>query len=213
MKTVLGCSARFAAIAVSGMIAAAAPPASAHEDADPHAHHHMMRDMKMSSVAYSLPDVTLVRDDDRAVSLKDALNDGRPVVLTFIYTTCTSICPVISQTLSQLQAKLGQDRDKVHLVSISIDPENDTPRACVRMRRNSARGRNGSTTPARLPQALPRRKPSMCSGRTRWTTTRWCCCAPRRAGTGFESTDSRRRMSCSIRITVSSRPPDGAAGR
>ncbi len=127
MKTVLGCSARFAAIAVSGMIAAAAPPASAHEDADPHAHHHMMRDMKMSSVAYSLPDVTLVRDDDRAVSLKDALNDGRPVVLTFIYTTCTSICPVISQTLSQLQAKLGPDRDKVHLVSISIDPENDTP--------------------------------------------------------------------------------------
>ncbi|MDO3564014.1 SCO family protein [Ralstonia pseudosolanacearum] len=127
MKTVLGCSARFAAIAVSGMIAAAAPPASAHEDVDPHAHHHMMRDMKMSSVAYSLPDVTLVRDDDRAISLKDALNDGRPVVLTFIYTTCTSICPVISQTLSQLQAKLGPDRDKVHLVSISIDPENDTP--------------------------------------------------------------------------------------
>ncbi|MDO3524670.1 SCO family protein [Ralstonia nicotianae] len=127
MKTVLGCSARFAAIAVSGMIAVAAPPASAHEDADPHAHHHMMRDMKMSSVAYSLPDVTLVRDDDRAISLKDALNDGRPVVLTFIYTTCTSICPVISQTLSQLQAKLGPDRDKVHLVSISIDPENDTP--------------------------------------------------------------------------------------
>jgi protein SCO1/2 len=86
-----------------------------------------MRNMKMSQVAYNLPDVMLVRDDNRTVSFKDEINDGRPVVLTFIYTTCTSICPVISQTLSQLQSKLGADRDKVHLVSISIDPENDTP--------------------------------------------------------------------------------------
>ncbi|QUP55627.1 redoxin domain-containing protein (plasmid) [Ralstonia syzygii] len=127
MNTVLNLPVRFAAVAVAGMIAVSAPCVSAQEDADPHAHHHMMRNTKISSVAYSPPDVTLVRDDNRTVSLKDELNDGRPVVLTFIYTTCTSICPVISQTLSQLQAKLGPDRDKVHLVSISIDPENDTP--------------------------------------------------------------------------------------
>jgi protein SCO1/2 len=87
----------------------------------------MMRDMKMSTVEYSPPAVMLVRDDGRTVALKDELDDGRPVVLTFIYTTCTSICPVISQTLSQLQSELGVDRDKVHLMSISIDPENDTP--------------------------------------------------------------------------------------
>jgi protein SCO1/2 len=118
---------RLAALAAAAMVGISAPPASAHDETDPHAHHHMMRNMKMSQVAYNLPDVMLVRDDNRTVSFKDEINDGRPVVLTFIYTTCTSICPVISQTLSQLQSKLGADRDKVHLVSISIDPENDTP--------------------------------------------------------------------------------------
>ncbi|HEY6018361.1 MAG TPA: SCO family protein, partial [Candidatus Paceibacterota bacterium] len=40
---------------------------------------------------------------------------------------CTEICPLVSHTLAQLQDKLGADRDRVHLVSISIDPERDTP--------------------------------------------------------------------------------------
>jgi protein SCO1/2 len=127
MNPVLRVSMRLAALAAAAMVGISAPPASAHDETDPHAHHHMMRNMKMSQVAYNLPDVMLVRDDNRTVSFKDEINYGRPVVLTFIYTTCTSICPVISQTLSQLQSKLGADRDKVHLVSISIDPENDTP--------------------------------------------------------------------------------------
>jgi protein SCO1/2 len=48
-------------------------------------------------------------------------------VLSFIYTTCTTICPLTSATLSELQRKLGDARDSVHLVSISIDPEQDTP--------------------------------------------------------------------------------------
>jgi protein SCO1/2 len=97
-----------------------APESHAHE-------HHMMSGTKRSTVDYTLPAVMLVRDDGQTVALKNELDDGRPVVLTFIYTTCTTICPLISQTLSQLQSELGADRDKVHLVSISIDPEEDTP--------------------------------------------------------------------------------------
>jgi protein SCO1/2 len=97
--------------------------------ADPHAHHHrMMAPETTRSVRdYALPSVSLVRDDGKTVSLVDELNDGRPVVLSFIYTTCTSICPITSQTLSELQGKLGTARDSVHLMSISIDPEQDTP--------------------------------------------------------------------------------------
>ncbi|WP_429574367.1 SCO family protein [Paraburkholderia sp. UCT70] len=92
-----------------------------------HMHHHEMTTGTMrSTVEYTLPAVTLVRDDGKAVSLSDELNDGRPVILTFIYTTCTTICPMVSQTFEELQARLGADRDKVHLVSISIDPEEDT---------------------------------------------------------------------------------------
>lgn len=99
------------------------------QGADPHAHHHhhMMAGSMRSTANYTLPPVTLVRDDGKTVSLTNELNDGRPVILTFIYTTCTTICPMISEALHQLQSELGSDRDKVHLVSVSIDPEEDTP--------------------------------------------------------------------------------------
>jgi protein SCO1/2 len=55
------------------------------------------------------------------------MNDGRPVVLNFIFTTCTSICPLMSATFAQFDERLGPDARKVHLMSISIDPEHDTP--------------------------------------------------------------------------------------
>lgn len=44
-------------------------------------------------------------------------------MLNFIFTTCTTVCPVMSATFSQAQGKLG----KVRMISISIDPEHDTP--------------------------------------------------------------------------------------
>lgn len=80
-----------------------------------------------TTVNYIVPPITMVRDDGKTVQLADELNDGRPVVLNFIYTSCSGICPLASHTFSQLQRKLGADRDRVHLVSISIDPEEDTP--------------------------------------------------------------------------------------
>lgn len=104
--------------------------ATAQEGSDPHAMHHQMMtrsDINRSVNNYTIPEVKLVREDGKTVSLPDELNDGRPVVMNFIYTTCTTICPLMSQTLERLQGMLGADRDKVHLVSISIDPEADTP--------------------------------------------------------------------------------------
>ena len=76
---------------------------------------------------YAIPDVRLVRADGRDVSLREELNDGRPVVMSFIFTTCTTICPLSSSNFQKLQSKLGADRKRVHMVSISIDPEEDTP--------------------------------------------------------------------------------------
>ena len=103
------------------------------EAADPHAgHHHMMMaamsaGTSTSTAQYELPPIKLVRDDGKKVTLPQELNDGRPVIVNFIYTSCTQICPVTSRTFTQLQSKLGAEREKVHLVSISIDPEQDTP--------------------------------------------------------------------------------------
>lgn len=80
-----------------------------------------------TSAAYAVPDIELVRDDGKTVRLRQELDDGRPVVLSFIFTSCTTICPMISATLAQVQRELGPARERVHLVSISIDPEFDTP--------------------------------------------------------------------------------------
>ena len=76
---------------------------------------------------YAVPAVRLVREDGKAVSLPEEMNDGRPILLNFIFTTCTSICPLLSGTFAQFERRLGADASKVHLMSISIDPEHDTP--------------------------------------------------------------------------------------
>jgi protein SCO1/2 len=80
-----------------------------------------------STVSYQTPAVTLVREDGKRVSLESELDDGRPVLLNFIFTTCSSICPLTSRTLEEFQRKLGSEAARVHLMSISIDPEQDTP--------------------------------------------------------------------------------------
>ena len=80
-----------------------------------------------SQAAYVTPAVTLLRDDGKSVSLPAELDDGRPVVMNFVYTSCTTICPMSSQLFERFQRALGVRRELVHLVSISIDPEQDTP--------------------------------------------------------------------------------------
>ena len=81
----------------------------------------------ISASQYPVPPVRLVRDDGKVVLLPEELNDGRPVVLNFIFTTCSSTCPLMSQTFAQFDSELGADRERVHLMSISTDPEEDTP--------------------------------------------------------------------------------------
>ena len=85
------------------------------------------RQVRITTVNFSVPDVQLVRDDGKRVSLPAEMNDGRAVVLNFIFTTCSSFCPLSSQTFSQFQDALGAGIKQVHLMSISIDPEEDTP--------------------------------------------------------------------------------------
>jgi protein SCO1 len=110
-------------------LACAAPAAEAPLLTGEHAHHHASAPSSTARTVahYRIPDVELVRDDARKVRLDAEINDGRPVVLAFIYTSCTTVCPLTSQTLATLQDKLGAARDRVHIISISIDPEQDTP--------------------------------------------------------------------------------------
>lgn len=76
---------------------------------------------------YVVPDVTLVNQDGKKVRLAELLAANQPVMLDFIYGTCTTICPVLSAGYSNLQRKLGPEAQQVRLVSVTIDPEYDTP--------------------------------------------------------------------------------------
>jgi len=116
-------------IAIVLMLAAAWVRAGEH---DHHAHAAPALDLSAqlarSTSTYSPPAIGVTRQDGRRVDFARELDDGRPVFLNFIYTTCTAICPPMTQTFAALQRKLGDERDKVHMVSVTIDPENDTPR-------------------------------------------------------------------------------------
>ena len=75
-----------------------------------------------------LPNVELVTQDGETVRFYDDVVQGKIVVFSFIYTTCRDICPLITARLAQVYEKLGDAAGRdVHFVSISIDPENDTP--------------------------------------------------------------------------------------
>jgi protein SCO1/2 len=113
------------ALFATGYVSAGDAPAAT----DAHAAHQMSDegDVRRSVAQYTIPKATLVRDDGTSVDLVTELNDGRPVVLNFIYTSCTTICPMSSQTFEQFQERLGSGSESVHMMSISIDPEQDTP--------------------------------------------------------------------------------------
>jgi protein SCO1/2 len=103
---------------------------AAEQEHDPHAHHrHMMKQSgyKSSMHSYSIPKLVLIDMDNNKVALPEALGGKGPVMLNFIFTTCTTICPVLSATFSQVQRKLGDEAKNLRMVSITIDPEQDTP--------------------------------------------------------------------------------------
>lgn len=77
---------------------------------------------------YKIPDVVLINQDGKRVRLQSLLTSDTPVVVDFIYGTCTTICPVLSAGFINLQGKLGALNQNVRLISITIDPENDTPK-------------------------------------------------------------------------------------
>lgn len=74
---------------------------------------------------YKLPAVTLLDAAGSQVALADELNHDGPLLMQFIFTTCPTICPVMTSTFSAVQNELADE--PVRLVSISIDPEHDTP--------------------------------------------------------------------------------------
>lgn len=99
----------------------------AHSATDDHMHMLSKRDYVRKVQSYPVPDISLIGTDGRSTSLARELTGEGPVMLNFIYSTCTTICPIMTTTFAQVRKQLGPERDKVRMVSITIDPEHDVP--------------------------------------------------------------------------------------
>ncbi len=75
------------------------------------------------------PNFALQDQARHTVRLSD--EHDRIVLVTFLYTHCQDVCPLIAEILNQALRQLGPDRSQVRVLAVSVDPEGDT-RAAVR---------------------------------------------------------------------------------
>jgi protein SCO1 len=83
---------------------------------------------KRVQIGETVPDFDLVDQNGAPLTLSQF--KGSAVLVTFIYTRCPlpNFCPLMSNRFSELQDRLAKKfPGKVHLISISFDPEFDTP--------------------------------------------------------------------------------------
>ena len=85
---------------------------------------------------FPVPDAALI--DENAKPVRLGANRGYVTVYDFIFTNCAGTCPMMTATMRRLTEKVSKDA-KVRFVSISVDPERDTPAA---LRDYAARVRN-----------------------------------------------------------------------
>jgi protein SCO1/2 len=77
------------------------------------------------------PDFTLTNQDGKRLALKDLR--GKVLAITFIYASCADTCPLLTAKMAGIQNKLGSPFGlQVNFVSITVDPERDTPEVLKR---------------------------------------------------------------------------------
>jgi protein SCO1/2 len=85
--------------------------------------------------AFDLPDA-------RGGRVASAALRGRPYALTFLYSRCPDVCPLIGQELKAALRALGSDAARVAVVGVSVDPRGDTPAAVRRWLRRQGQPAN-----------------------------------------------------------------------
>jgi protein SCO1 len=105
------------------------------QPADKGGHSHMHASPKVSdanpplpTLPLSIPDLEVLDQDGHKRTFYTDLIKNKVVVVNFIFTTCKAVCPISGNNFTKLQTLLGDrlGRD-VFLVSVSTDPETDSP--------------------------------------------------------------------------------------
>jgi protein SCO1/2 len=101
-------------------------PADPHAGHAAHAHEHEAKEPTPAQKYFS--DVELVNQDGEKVRFYTDVLKGKTVVVNAFFTTCTSVCPPMNRSMEKIQEALGDRVGKdVFLVSLTVDPETDTP--------------------------------------------------------------------------------------
>jgi protein SCO1/2 len=92
--------------------------------------HEASKDERLPKIGPA-PEFTLTDQDGRRVALKELR--GKVLAVTFIYASCVDTCPLLTAKLAAVQDRLGAAfGPDVRFVSITVDPERDTPQALKR---------------------------------------------------------------------------------
>jgi protein SCO1 len=87
---------------------------------------HDTKDNQRLSKIGAAPEFTLTKQDGKRLALKDLR--GKVLAITFIFASCADTCPLLTAKMAGIQDRLGSDfSKKVYFVSITVDPERDTP--------------------------------------------------------------------------------------
>jgi cytochrome oxidase Cu insertion factor (SCO1/SenC/PrrC family)/mono/diheme cytochrome c family protein len=85
-------------------------------------------DAQMRRGAEFFPNLPVVNQHGDELKFYDDLIKDKIVVVMFIYTSCTDICPLTTARMTQIEDKLGAAVGReIFIVSMTVDPENDTP--------------------------------------------------------------------------------------
>jgi len=104
-----------------------------------------------------LPEVSLIDQHGASVSL--ASLKGKPVLIDFIYTSCASTCPMLTAKMAAIAHALGPALGAdVRIVSITLDPEHDSPAELAKYAKSHDAAGNGwiflTGPPAKIDQVL-----------------------------------------------------------
>jgi protein SCO1/2 len=92
---------------------------------------HESKDNERLSKIGPAPEFALTNQDGKRVALKELR--GKALAITFIFASCVDTCPLLTAKMTGIQNRLGSDfGTKVYFVSITVDPERDTPEVLKR---------------------------------------------------------------------------------
>lgn len=99
-----------------------------HEHHRNHGHPQAQAATAGESLRVDLPDLALTDQSGASRKLASEVIGDHIVVMDFVYTSCTTVCPVVSAIMAEVQARLGERAGgDVRLVSMTVDPLRDTP--------------------------------------------------------------------------------------